>query len=438
MGRRPLRRVLDICINGRLAGFYRYSPSGGADFEYAETWLAWEHGFPISLQLPLRDGVQTGAHVTAVFDNLLPDSEQIRRIIAERTEARSHNPHDLLSAIGRDCIGAMQFVPHGEAPGDPFQVSATPQSEAEIAETIRSLNSAPLGIRAGEPFRISLAGAQEKTAFLRKGKTWARPEGLTPTTHIFKRPMGLVNGRIDMSGSVENEYLCLKIAAAFGLEVNNAWIETFEDQKALIVERFDRRTRPKGGILRLPQEDFLQALGQGAAQKYQQYGGPGMQDCLTLLTGSAERYADMARFLKAQLVFWMIGATDGHAKNFSLHLGPGGFRMTPLYDIISIAPAEASLRHKDIQLAMSAGKNNHYRLDRLHPRHFIETAKAARTPPEVWRRVVQELAETGEAAFERAADALSPDFPDRIASPILAAGRARMKAVTALAGQNRP
>lgn len=434
MGRPPLRRTLDVRVNGRLAGFYRYSPAGGVTFDYDASWLDWEFAFPISRQLPLQAGVQAGGHVSAVFENLLPDSDRLRALIAERTAARSERPHDLLAVIGRDCVGAMQFLPHGEDPGDPFRIAGEPQSEAEVADTIRNLTVAPLGIREGEPLRISLAGAQEKTAYLLRDGVWHRPVGLTPTTHIFKRPLGLLHDNLDLRDSVENEFLCLRLAAELGLPVAHAVIETFEDQTVLVVERFDRRDRPNGGILRLPQEDFLQALGLESAQKYQQHGGPGMADCLRLLEGSMSRAADMELFLKAQLVFWMIAAIDGHAKNFSIFHEPGGFHMTPLYDVLSAAPPHLrdGFRRRELQLAMSAGAGRHYRLDQLHPRHFDETAERARVPLETRRQAFANLVEAGMAAFERVGDALPPGFPDRVATPILDYGRNRMEVLAAL------
>ena len=106
-----------------------------------------------------------------------------------------------------------------------------------------------LGQADGEGFRISLAGAQEKTAFLRYKGKWQRPDKATPTSHIFKLPMSGRMGReqIDMSASVENEWLCSRIVAAFGLPVAACEMARFEDQRALIVERFDRawsRTNP--------------------------------------------------------------------------------------------------------------------------------------------------------------------------------------------------
>lgn len=42
MGRPPVVRRLDVRINGRLAGEYRYNPAGGVSFAYDADWLAWE------------------------------------------------------------------------------------------------------------------------------------------------------------------------------------------------------------------------------------------------------------------------------------------------------------------------------------------------------------------------------------------------------------
>lgn len=423
MGRAPQTRTLDVWVNGRLSGYYRYSPAGGVSFQYERDWLDWEHAFPLSRQLPLLARSQNGRHVNAVFENLLPDNVEIRRIIAERTEAKSARPHDLLAAIGRDCVGAMQFVPHGEDPGDPFLIAGEVQSEAQIAETLRHLAHDPLGIaQDGEPLRISLAGAQEKTAYLRQGENWVKPRGLTPTSHIFKRPIGVTQRGLDLSESVENEYLCLKVLQAFGLEANNVEMARFEDERVLIVERFDRAARSKGGIVRRPQEDFLQALGFESGQKYQDHGGPSMRDCLELLAASEDPLSDQKRFLKAQILNWMLLATDGHAKNYSIfNLPGGGFRMTPLYDVLTAAPAELrnTFRHKDIQMAMSVGNSRHYRMDQIHPRHFTQTARAARVPERVIEDAVSEIAAVGRHALAEVEAGLPDDFSERILAPVL-------------------
>lgn len=418
-------------MNGKLAGHYRSSPSGGVSFSYAASWLSWDNAFAISRQLPLMAGSQSGGSVSAVFENLLPDNDVIRKRIAERSEARSDRAHDLLAAIGRDCVGALQFLPHGEDPGDPFLIQGEVQSEAQIAETLRNLSIAPLGIEPGRPFRISLAGAQEKTAYLRQQDQWLQPIGTTPTTHIFKRPLGVINDQLDLTDSVENEWLCLALARAIGLPTAEAQIACFEDQIVLVVTRFDRRPRAKGGLLRLPQEDFLQAMGMPSGQKYQQHGGPSMAECFDLLSGSRERFMDQKTFLKTQIFFWMIAAIDGHAKNYSIFIEPDGYTMTPLYDILSIAPSHLRnrFRNREVQLAMSAGRRSQYRLDQIVPRHFDETALVSRVPNPVRAAAFQEIASNGSVAFDAVEAALPDDFPERIAAPILSYGRDRLRLV---------
>src|SRR3546814_10581590 len=109
----------------------------------------------------------------------------------------------------------------------------------------------------------------------------------------------------------------MKLMAAFGIPTARCEIQAFGETKALVVERFDRRWTKDGRLLRLPQEDCCQALSIPPTRKYQSEGGPGMVDILNLLKGSDTPSEDQTAFLKAQLVFWLIGATDGHAKNFS-------------------------------------------------------------------------------------------------------------------------
>jgi len=142
---------------------------------------------------------------------------------------------------------------------------------------------------------------------------------------------------MDLTDSVENEWLCLKILKAFGIPVVHASMAVFEDVKALVVQRFDRRwADDRSWLIRLPQEDMCQALSIPPALKYQSDGGPGMEKIMTLLLGSAQAFPDRHLFLKTQFLFWLLGAIDGHAKNFSVFLMPGGrYSLTPVYDVMS-------------------------------------------------------------------------------------------------------
>ncbi|WP_420971702.1 HipA domain-containing protein [Bradyrhizobium sp. B120] len=80
------------------------------------------------------------------------------------------------------------------------------------------------------------------------------------------------------------------------------------------------------------------------------------------------------------IAFWLLGATDGHTKNFSIFLSPGGrFRMTPLYDVISAQPSlnAGQIKRNKMKLALAVGDSRHYVVDGVIPRHFVQTAAKA-------------------------------------------------------------
>lgn len=433
-GRKKTRIPLDVCINGRRVGQLRRATSGAIDFEYARSWLGWEHTFPVSLSLPLREDRYVGAPVVAVFDNLLPDDDRIRRRLAARTRAEGTDAFSLLTAVGRDCVGALQFLPEGEAPSTSGTIEGRPLADAEVAAILGDLGQAPLGATAGDEFRISLAGAQEKTALLWWKDRWHIPHGSTPTTHIFKPPIGRLASGVDLSESIENEYLCLALARAFGLPSAKATIAAFGDTRALVVERFDRRWTRDGRLLRLPQEDGCQALGVPPSRKYEADGGPGIAQLLELLKASDDPAADQRMLLEAQIFFWLLGATDGHAKNFSLHLLPGGrFRLAPLYDILSTQPGvdAGQLRHNQFKLAMAVGENRHYTVEDVLPRHFVQTAAAAGVGEAVVDDILAEIAMVMPRALDDVARSLPRGFPTRLLDQLATGIRRRLRTIGA-------
>jgi serine/threonine-protein kinase HipA len=252
MSRRSARTPLNIFLNNRHVGRLTRQSSGAIDFAYDDSWLEWEHAIPVSLSLPLREGRYLGDPVAAVFENLLPDSRAIRTRVAERVGAKGTDAYSLLSEIGRDCVGALQFMPIDDIPPPATEVEGTPIGEDEIAAMIANLARAPLGLGDDDDFRISIAGVQEKTALLHHEGKWLRPHGTTPTTHILKPQIGTLPNGIDLSNSVENEYYCLKLMVAFGFPTNEAEIATFGDSKVLVVTRFDRRWTKDGRLLPSP------------------------------------------------------------------------------------------------------------------------------------------------------------------------------------------
>jgi serine/threonine-protein kinase HipA len=310
-------------------------------------------------------------------------------------------------------------LPREIEPGPAGAVAGNPISDDEIAAIVDNLAAAPLGITEDESFRISIAGAQEKTALLFRGGQWYKPRGMTATTHILKPSIGKLPNGIDLTHSVENEYLCLKIVAALGLEAAIPQIAIFGQKTVLVVERFDRRWTADGRLLRLPQEDCCQALSVPPTRKYQEDGGPGIEKILQLLRGSDEPLADQRSFLKANIVFWLMGATDGHAKNFSVYLRPGGrFQMTPIYDVISAQPSVDSkqILWRQFRLAMSFGTKPHYVMRQIAPRHFFQTADRAGVGKQVVTSIIEELHDAAPAAIDAVLSDLPAGFPEEIAN----------------------
>jgi serine/threonine-protein kinase HipA len=421
MAHRPIHPPLNVYLNSRLVGRLHRASSGAIDFVYADEWLAWDNAIPVSISLPLREDRYVGDPVLAVFENLLPDNEDVRRRVAERSQANGTDAYNLLAAIGRDCVGALQFLPDGIDPGSAGAINARAVDDKEIAEIINNLALNPLGLGADQEFRISLAGAQAKTALLYRNEKWHIPHGTTATTHIIKPQIGHLPNGIDLTNSVENEHFCLELTAALGLPVTKSRIMAFADRRVLAVERFDRTWTRDGRLLRLPQEDCCQALSVPPSRKYEAEGGPGFLKIDDLLRGSDTPDSDRRVLLKAQILFWLVGATDGHAKNFSIALAPGGrFHLTPLYDILSTQPSldAGQIRKNQMKLAMAIGTNRHYVIHSIVGRHFVQTAKACGLPDKMVKDVIEELMDTTAGSIDQVRSVLPGDFPENIAASI--------------------
>ncbi len=430
MSRPRQHTPLRVLLNNQRVGQLLKEPSGAIQFRYDESWLAKNNAIPVSFSLPLREDAYKGERVVAVFENLLPDSEQLRQRVAEKVGAKGTDAYSLLSEIGRDCVGALQFIlEDAEIAEDTSGIDGKIVSDEEIEKLLNNLVRAPLGLDREQDFRISVAGAQDKTALLwYKGK-WRKPRGTTPTTHILKTQIGTLPNGVDLSNSIENEYYCLKLMAAFGLPVNAVEIKVFGKTKALVIERFDREWTKDRRLLRIPQEDFCQALSCPPGRKYQNEGGPGMVEILKLLKAGDTPAEDQKTFLKSQILFWLIGATDGHAKNVSIFLGAGGrFHLTPLYDVLTAQPSldNRQIERKQMKLAMSVGDSRHYKIEEIRGRHFIQTAERAGLPGSLASGALEEVAASAESAITKVEKELPAGFPDEIHSSVKKAMACRL------------
>ncbi|HAW1199588.1 TPA: type II toxin-antitoxin system HipA family toxin [Escherichia coli] len=372
-------------MNNQRVGELTKLANGAHTFKYAPEWLASRYARPLSLSLPLQRGNITSDAVFNFFDNLLPDSPIVRDRIVKRYHAKSRQPFDLLSEIGRDSVGAVTLLPENET------------------------------------------GAQEKTALLRIGNDWCIPKGITPTTHIIKLPIGEIrqpNATLDLSQSVDNEYYCLLLAKELGLNVPDAEIIKAGRVRALAVERFDRRWNTERTVLlRLPQEDMCQTFGLPSSVKYESDGGPGIARIMAFLMGSSEALRDRYDFIKFQVFQWLIGATDGHAKNFSVFIQAGGsYRLTPFYDIISAFPVlgGTGIHISDLKLAMglNASKGKKTAIDKIYPRHFLATAKVLRFPEVQMHEILSDFARMIPAALDNVKTSLPTDFPENVVTAV--------------------
>lgn len=429
MGRRAKAQRLNIWMNGIPVGSWETGRQGD-QLVYFDDWLSDEQTRPLSLSLPFLPGNASyqGELVSHYFDNLLPDNDAIRRRLAQRYQAGGTDAFQLLYKLGRDCVGAIQLLPEDESPTDIYEIKGEELSAAAIAQHLRNIPSTQfLGQQDDhDDLRLSIAGAQEKTALLQQGGKWLLPHGSTPTTHIFKLPLGLVgNMQADMRSSIENEWLCSKILAAYGIPIASCDMAVFEEQKALIVERFDRTpSSDSSWIIRLPQEDMCQATGTSPLRKYQADGGPGIATIMNILLGSEQAEQDRINFFKTQILFWLLAATDGHAKNFSITLRPGGcYRATSIYDVLSAHPligkGKNQISPNKAKLAMAIrSSTNYYLIDNIRRRHWAAQAEQVGLGRAMAERLIEEVVTATDTVIDEVGKLLPNNFPMDVADSI--------------------
>jgi len=193
----------------------------------------------------------------------------------------------------------------------------------------------------------------------------------------------------------------------------------------LVVERFDRRlSSDKSWILRLPQEDMCQATGTPALHKYESDGGPGIERIMDVLSGSTHAARDRRHFFLTQMIFWLLAATDGHAKNFSIaHLPGNQYESTPLYDVLSAHPVigrgHDKFAARRVRLAMAVrGKNVHYLIGEIQRRHWVAQGRRVGLAAAEVETMIDELGTRTPAVIDEVAALLPREFPMDVADSI--------------------
>ena len=317
--------ALDVYLNGVKAGVL-CDDNGRMEFAYSGEYLSDAGGEPISYSLPLREEAYSHAEVEPVFSNLLPD-DIIRTRIGAILKIPRENTFALLKTIGGDCAGAVAFFRQGDSVELEGKRDFRVLTDEEAGHILDSLEVRPLDV-GEEGFRISGAGAQDKLiACLSDGKVKLPLNG-TPSTHIIKTE---IRG---YPGSVENEWFAMSLAAACGLKVAECEIMVIGGKRRYVCRRYDREICDSG-VRRLHQEDFCQLLRIDPKNKYENLGGPGIQDSFSLLRRLSLPASDTVELLNRILFNFFVGNGDAHGKNFSVLYRNGVVRLAPMYDVMS-------------------------------------------------------------------------------------------------------
>jgi serine/threonine-protein kinase HipA len=360
-------------LDGTEVGRVHRDARGRLSFVYDNDFRQTKAAYPISLSMPLAAEEHGPAPVQAFLWGLLPDNERVLDRWAKKFQVSARNVFALISHVGEDCAGAIQFVTP-----ERLEVlrSGTVDKiewldEAAIAKRLQALREDHAAWRLPlDTGQFSLAGAQPKTALLMQKGRWGIPSGRIPTTHILKPPTG------HFDGHAENEHICLNLARKLGLPAAETKVMRFEEEIAIVIERYDRQFSDND-IVRVHQEDMCQAQGIMPTRKYQSEGGPAPADIIELLrTHSTNSVDDLDTFIHALGFNWLIGGTDAHAKNYSLLLAGGPIvRLAPLYDIASILPY-GDVDFQKMKLAMKIG--GEYKLGQIGVREWQKFARETR------------------------------------------------------------
>ena len=379
---------------------------GRARFGYDPQYSA--SATPLSLSMP--HGTYLLHDAGAWLEGLVPDNDEVLQAWAETTGALSSDAFDLLATdIGWDCAGAVRFCRRDALSSLRNRGGGVePLSEVDVALRLRGLEDDGARWHADHGGMFSLSGAHPKIALRLKDGEWGQPWGDEPTTHILKPPRSHLDRRVTRSIHI-NEHLCQAAAAAVGIRAARTWLESFEGQDALVVERFDRL-----GTRRIHTEDMCQALGVRPRHKYQYDGGPGPADIARLLRDAAKPGDDL-RFFDALAYNWLIGATDAHAKNFGLVLAGPEVTLAPVYDTASWIPYATSPDR--LRFAMKLGAD--YQLVKSTPgSDWADTARSMGLDRASAVDRVSDLATRLPEAFATAIAGIDSDAFQNIASAL--------------------
>lgn len=382
-----MKRALGVWWHQQLVGQLTQDDHGELGFVYGPEWLADPEAPSLSASLPKQVEPFNRKACRPFFAGLLPEEDQ-RETVARVLGVSTANDFSLLDCLGGEVAGAIELLPIGQEPAaSPDAYAPTCLDKNALVSLLNDLPHRPF--LAGERgLRLSLAGAQTKLPVVLVDNAVALPGPGQPTTHILKPPIER------FPGTTENEAFVMRLAEAVGLDVARVEPRSVGGKSFLLVARYDRVVNADGGVERIHQEDFCQAIGIPPERKYASESGPTFAACFDLLRQvSAVPARDVLKLLDAAIFNVVVGNADAHGKNFSILYTHEGPRFAPLYDLLSTSfYPELSAR-----LAMKIGRRSTLgELDATGWERFASDAGLGK--PLVWKRV-REMAAKVEAAL---------------------------------------
>lgn len=392
---------LAVLLSGQVVGHLDRRTSGDdPTFSYTTEYVRAGE-VALSARLPVQRGVHPAKRVKPYLAGLLPENEDARAAWSDQLGVDRDDAFGILAAMGWDCPGAVQFCREE----DLEELRARdgehqPISDTAIADRIRALaDSEPSWTMPGEHW--SLGGQQEKFALARIDGHWHTAHGSAATTHIVKP------GIKQLHHQALVEHVTMEAASAVGVDVAKSAFARFDDQWAIVIDRFDR-SLSAGRVLRTHQEDFAQACGRMPAHKYESRNGPGLADMMRVVTRESTSPFDdrlaLADFLIINLV---AGAPDGHAKNVSLLRAPGLARVAPLYDLATGLAYDARTVERSVALSIGGERV----ASRIRRHQWRKAAETLGLDPELLIERVAVLAEAFPKAFEEVLEGLTDFAP---------------------------
>ena len=334
-----------------------------ARFSYAEEYLSGNIARPISIHLPLSENAFSVDDTRNFFEGLLPEGFT-RRCVARLLHTDANNYLSLLAGLGNECLGAIKITDENNEVVNADYQKLTIDEVSQLARE-GAMETAELVTKS----HLSLTGASGKVGLYydENNKDWYLPKGSAPSTYIVKQ------SHVRLDGIVTNEQLCMMTAGNMGIEIPESFIVNVGDGRdeevLLATKRYDRAI--KDGLkkinglsvpYRLHQEDFSQAMGISAHNKYESDNAGYLKMMFEIIRQkSFNPIADQLKMWDICIFNYLIGNTDNHIKNVSLLYDEElkTVCLAPAYDILSTVIYTSSTR----DMAFSIG--NEYDIKKI-------------------------------------------------------------------------